>query len=126
MTTFELARRLGIDRLRLKGWMDRGFIKPTEPAPKQGRPAFFDDVAINRVVIFKRLLDRGIKRKEAARLANSVNKITEEVAFIMWTSGDISTIESDGAAEEALELIFDNNMRRISDCLCLNLRNEKI
>ncbi len=66
-TTTDIVKTLRITRERLRDWMVRGYVKPSVPAPGQGLPAEFTKWDVYMVALFKKLIDRGFVRDEAAK-----------------------------------------------------------
>ena len=69
-STFDIIKALKIPRERLRDWMNRGFIIPTEKAQGQGTKAIFSREDVYAVALFQNLIQRGFKRKEASNIVN--------------------------------------------------------
>jgi hypothetical protein len=65
-STLEIGKALGIQRERLRDWMNRGFIKPTVSATGQGSKAGFTLSDVYGVAFFGRLVASGLSREVAA------------------------------------------------------------
>ena len=65
-STLDVCKALGIQREKLRDWMDQGYIKPALPALGKGTIAIFTKVDVYGVALFDRLLQRGFKREAAA------------------------------------------------------------
>lgn len=61
-STFDIVKALGIERERLREWMNRSFIKPTIPAPGQGKKAVFTRLDVYAVELFRQLVSAGLDR----------------------------------------------------------------
>ena len=77
--TRELTEKLGIPRLRLQDWENNGFVKATYPAGGKGSRRYYSKWDIIGIVLFKKLLDRGISREEAGEYYESWHDSTLEV-----------------------------------------------
>ena len=65
-TIKDVAKVLGIDRGRAADWLSRGYIKPSVPSTHQGVAARFSRYDIIMAALFKKLVDRGFDRDDAA------------------------------------------------------------
>jgi DNA-binding transcriptional MerR regulator len=65
-TTTDISKCLGIKRERLKIWMSKGFIKPTETASGPGTKNLFTITDLYLLKLFASLVERGFPREEAA------------------------------------------------------------
>ena len=65
-STLEIVKALGIPRERLRQWMNEGFVRPSQPSPKQGSRALFTRHDVYAIALFRDLIERGLNRKEAA------------------------------------------------------------
>lgn len=70
-STFDIVKTLKIQREKLKDWMTQGFIKPSIPAPGQGRKAIFTLLDVYGIGLFARLIEFGFKRHLAAEFIHS-------------------------------------------------------
>jgi len=69
-TTFDIIKALGIDRERLRQWLDRGLVRPSiERSEGRGTRNIFSRWDVYGIALFKQLLERGVSRTQAARLA---------------------------------------------------------
>jgi DNA-binding transcriptional MerR regulator len=70
-STFDIAKKMGIPRERLREWIQRGFISPSIAQAKgvgtRNRFSLSDLIIIE---LFRELLDRGFSREEAKHFAN--------------------------------------------------------
>ena len=69
-STFDIVKALEIPRERLRDWMNRGFVIPTQKAQGQGTKAIFSREDVYAVALFQNLIQRGFKRKEASNIVN--------------------------------------------------------
>jgi transposase len=83
LTTFEIEKKLGISRNRLKGWVPK-YIKPSlEETRGPGTPSRLSKFDLYRLMLFKHLVERGYKRESAAeriktfRLAEFTRPVSE-------------------------------------------------
>jgi hypothetical protein len=76
-TTFDIINNLGIDRGRLREWMNEGFVVPSvQKAEGVGTKALFDRVDIYALVVFKHLIEHHrVSRKEAAQILKGWHKV---------------------------------------------------
>jgi hypothetical protein len=72
LSTFDIINGLGIERGRLREWMNERFIVPSiQKAEGVGTKALFDRIAIVALVLFKHLIDaHKMARKEASIIAS--------------------------------------------------------
>lgn len=66
-TTTDISKCLGIKRERLKIWMSKGFIEPTETATGPGTKNLFTIFDLYCLKLFASLVERGFPREEAAK-----------------------------------------------------------
>lgn len=67
MTTFEIEKKLGISRDRLKGWVPK-YIKPSlVKTTGPGTASRLSKYDLYRIMLFKQLVERGYKRESAAK-----------------------------------------------------------
>lgn len=66
-TTTDISKCLGIKRERLKIWMSKGFITPTESASGPGTKNLFTILDLYCLKLFAYLVERGFPREEAAK-----------------------------------------------------------
>ena len=66
-TTTDISKCLGIKRERLKIWMSKGFIEPTETASGPGTKNLFTILDLYCLKLFTSLVERGFPREEAAK-----------------------------------------------------------
>jgi hypothetical protein len=64
-STLDIVRGLNIPRERLRDWMNRGFVRPTQEAQGQGTKAVFTRFDICLVALFRNLVEMGFNRKLA-------------------------------------------------------------
>jgi hypothetical protein len=76
-TTFDIVRQLGINRGRLREWMNGGFTSPSvRTAVGVGTKALFDDIDILGMLTFKTLIeDHKIARSEAAQMVKEWSRV---------------------------------------------------
>ena len=79
-STFDIVKLLGINREKLRDWMDRGYVNPSIPAEGQGTRAVFVREDIYNICLFVELLKIGFKRKFAANIIS--NGIGDKSNFI--------------------------------------------
>jgi len=72
----DLTRTLGLKRVTVQDWIDRGFIKPTIRAKGQGTLHIFDFRAVFEIIVFKELLSIGIKRKKATAFLAEMSRMS--------------------------------------------------
>jgi hypothetical protein len=65
-TTTQVCEVHNLNLERLKDWMRRGYVRPTKPAPKQGKKATFLLPDVYGIGLFKDLIENGYKRDAAA------------------------------------------------------------
>lgn len=63
-STLDIVKALGIERERLREWMNRSFVKPTISAQGQGTKALFSRRDVYRVELFRQLLEEGFDRDQ--------------------------------------------------------------
>ena len=86
-TSNDITKRFDITMGKFRDLYDRGFIKPSEESPGQGKRALFNRIDIYAFLLFLALVKRGFSRKLASRLSqqlrgvNSPLKISDRVAF---------------------------------------------
>ena len=73
-STLDIVKKLNIPRERLRDWMSRGFVKPSQQAQGQGTKALFTRFDVHLVGIFRDLVDFGYKRSLAAHCIQEVEK----------------------------------------------------
>ena len=67
-STLDIVKALGIPRERLRDWMNRDYIRPTQPAMGQGTKAGFSKSDIVGIALFDKLLNFGLKRETASKI----------------------------------------------------------
>lgn len=73
-TTFEIVKKLRIERGCLREWIERGYIKPSiQTASGVGTKNLFSRLDLYQIKFFQSLLSRGLSRAEAARCADMVS-----------------------------------------------------
>ena len=72
-STIDLSKAFDIPRERLRDWMVRDFIKPSLPSTSKGTIAIFTKNDAYRVYLFDVLVDAGLTRKAAGRVAKGMN-----------------------------------------------------
>ncbi len=84
LSTFQIEKKLGIKRARLKEWM--AFIPPTLKAAGRGTKSVFSRTDVYKLCIFKELVDRGFTRKRAAELVHEAIPVPEgyEEGIYSW------------------------------------------
>jgi hypothetical protein len=94
-TTFDISKKLGINRGRLREWMNDGYTPPSiQVAEGQGTKALFDDIDILAMLTFKTFIeDHKIFRSEAGQMV-------KEWANVMHTFRDTA---GDGAVKDFIE-----------------------
>ena len=65
-TTTDISKHLGIKRERLKIWMSKGFITPSQTASGPGTKNLFSITDLYLLKLFASLVERGFPREEAA------------------------------------------------------------
>jgi hypothetical protein len=65
-STFDIVKALDIDRERLREWMNRGYIKPSQPAQGQGTKAVFTKIDIYGIALFQNFIEAGFSREAAS------------------------------------------------------------
>jgi len=65
-STFDIVKALDIDRERLREWMNRGYIKPSQSAQGQGTRALFSTLDVYAVELFRNLVEAGFSREAAS------------------------------------------------------------
>jgi len=72
--TSDVVRITNTKRNSLQAWLDRGFIKPSiQEAKGSGSRNVFSEIDLNKIILFKRLLEAGLARKVAANCINADN-----------------------------------------------------
>jgi len=71
--TADVVRLLGVKRLRLHQWIERGFITPAVRGFGSGYPNQYSPRDLYRIAVFAALVDYGIARKAAARLVKKID-----------------------------------------------------
>ena len=70
-STFDIEKRLGIERTALQEWINKGFIKPTIAAKGKGTKALFNKDDSSLLLGFCWLVRMGFKRSFAADIINN-------------------------------------------------------
>lgn len=85
-STLDIVKALGIPRERLRDWMNRGFIVPTQQAEGQGTKAIFSRIEVYGVALFQKLLKWGFGRQFAARFITAFIRadVPELIAYIVF------------------------------------------
>ena len=87
-STLDVCKILGIKRERLRDWLKTEQIEPTVPALKQGVKAGFSKADIYAIELFKRQIDKGLKREFIADLIHGytgvLNSSHEHSPYIVW------------------------------------------
>lgn len=66
-TTFQIIKALNIPRERLKGWMEKGFVKPSlRQAQGKGTKALFSLLDVYSLALFKHLIEECHFSRDAA------------------------------------------------------------
>jgi len=89
-STLDIVKALEIPRERLREWMNRGFIKPSEPARGQGTKAVFTRIDVYGVALFRHLLTKGFKREIASEYVQAV--ILHDSACIASLKEGVQTV----------------------------------
>ncbi len=66
-STLDIVAALKIPRERLREWMNREFVKPSQAASGLGTKAIFSRNDVYAVALFEKLLEIGYKREDAAK-----------------------------------------------------------
>jgi hypothetical protein len=75
-TTFDIVKRLGIKRERLKDWIGRGFIRPSiQKAKGVGTKSLFDRMDLYFIKLFEFLVKAGLSREVASKQAMTLNRL---------------------------------------------------
>ncbi len=66
-STFDVSKLLGIDRGRIREWIDKDFITPSiEKSKGQGKKNLFSLLDVYGIVLFTSLLNMGLSREKAS------------------------------------------------------------
>ena len=92
-STFEVMKILDIKRERLREWMIKKFISPTQSASGVGTKAIFSLLDVYRIGVFKKLVEAGINRRKASAWVNTnpaINNYEEaqDINFIIVFDSD--------------------------------------
>jgi len=71
----EVCTMLDVKCSTLMCWIKDGYIVPREPAPKQGKAAYYDRQNLQEIQIFKRLTESGMSRELAKRVMFDSNML---------------------------------------------------
>jgi hypothetical protein len=95
-STLDIVKALDIPRERLREWMNRGFIEPSQPAEGQGTKAVFSRDAVYRVALFRELLNKGFTRKKAAAFLriNPLLQVVDQPTYLVFSFGDFGFSDS--------------------------------
>lgn len=78
-STFDIQKKLGINRNTIQQWLDSGFITPSiQRSIGQGTRNRFSLADLYQIELFRRLLDLGLHRRFAAKLTVGIN-VEEEL-----------------------------------------------
>jgi hypothetical protein len=108
-TTTHICEIHGLNLERLKDWMRKGFVNPTQPAPKQGKKAMFTLLDVYGIGLFKDLIENGFSREAAAEYAKGFLKDPKalDANYILFrpkTSGVIdATVVGPGESKVVLQ-----------------------
>lgn len=69
-STFDITKMTGLNRERLRAWMDKGFIVPSISANGVGTKALFTKNEVVKIGMLRNMIDLGFKRDAAAELIN--------------------------------------------------------
>ena len=88
-TTWDVKKLLDVDRNRLTPWLENGYINPSiQRATRTGTKNIFSRTDLYRIYFFRQLLEFGITRKRAAKLAainfDSVGTSPEDYKFMSY------------------------------------------
>lgn len=64
-STLDIVKALDIPRERLREWINRSYVRPTEPARGQGKKSVFTLQDVYNVQLFRQLVDFGVEREIA-------------------------------------------------------------
>lgn len=116
-TTFDIFRAYNWKRGLIKNWVEQGFIKPlVQVEDKRGKVSYFAGFQLYTIAFFKRLMDIGIPRKEAAawsrRFENDMLKTGDaanmQVAILRFDNGKLTRISFDPGNEIVFEKLDDD------------------
>jgi len=84
-STIDLSKAFDIPRERLRDWMVKDFIKPSLPSTSKGTIAIFTKNDACRVYLFDVLVDAGLTRKAAGKVAKGMNLIHRHAIWSMFS-----------------------------------------
>lgn len=79
-----VAEILDIDRGRCADWISRGYLKPSVPSKRQGVAAKFTRLDIISGGLFKKLVERGFDREQAANHVSQLATGNHDIETIWW------------------------------------------
>ncbi|MBU1568151.1 MAG: MerR family transcriptional regulator [Proteobacteria bacterium] len=85
-TTKTIVEKLGIPLQRLRMWLMEDFVSASIPSEGQGKKAFFTREDLYHIVLFEKLLKKGLKRELAAAYIKSINggtSILDSVPYLV-------------------------------------------
>jgi hypothetical protein len=103
-STTEIVKALGIPQERFREWLVRGYVKPSIREPKgPAQPAIWSHWDVYGVALFKKLLEGGISRENAAKILKTWEEVlvspeyedTKNLFFVICryiTKDDVSVL----------------------------------
>lgn len=86
-STTQVYNILGMDRERLRDWINQGLLKPTLPVTNLSSKAGFTYSDIFGIAIFKMLVEKGYKRNLVAKILGphigSIDSILDNCSFFL-------------------------------------------
>lgn len=71
-TTKTIVEKLGIPLQRVRMWLMEDFVSASIPSEGQGKKAFFTREDLYQIVLFEKLLKKGLKRELASNYVKSL------------------------------------------------------
>jgi hypothetical protein len=111
-STLQIAKLLGIERERLRVWVDKGYIEPSiQKAKGQGTKSLFARLDIYAVALFRMLVEKGFTRDFASKFVKGfVHRGIEAFGYVIFKEDEVGIIETEiySPGEWALHLPTGN------------------
>lgn len=111
-TTFDIIKKLGIKRERLKNWIMSGYIIPAfQSEIGQGKKSYFTKWQLYVIKLFEYFVENGISRQKAAEMTFSCNALI--IDEIRRMNPKIIAVGKKDDSEYGMEMIFDKDIKNI-------------
>lgn len=99
-TTNVIVNKLGIPMQRIRMWLLEGFVEASYPSNIQGKKAYFRRSDLYAIILFEKLLEKGLKRELAGQYIKSLRKapvVADKAPYLVFVTKKVpegSLVES--------------------------------